>query len=444
MAGDAVHDEHHEVVRVSWKDKGVKMSPGKVPGVTITASKGHVLIENADTTHELTFRLSGTCSDGSLTYVGRHKVTFLLDGLSLTSQQGSPMDIRCGKRVAIKLRKDTHNELSDSPDSLSRSVLRCKGRIKIGGEGSLTVNATGKGCKGIRTKGDFVMRGGNVSVSTTGDYAEEDTTAEFPPFPFFDMDMEDFPFDFGMEDFPNGGDFPMMFPPFDGDSTMMPPFDGEPPFRPRYKGTTKAIKALGCVIVEGGTLSVSTSTPGAEGIEGKQGVELMGGTVRVVAYDDAINSNGNIVFSGANVHAVSLHNDAVDSNAWGDGAITVSAGRVEVFSGAGPPEEGFDCDQWPIVIQGGEAFSVGSGMGPFPSLPNADTAKQPYLLFPNITVSEGDTLSVHEQGGAEVIRVTTPVSNPMNHSLVTTPSLRRDTTYELRLNGNPVQERQPQ
>ncbi len=464
------------VVRVVWSGGGVRMSPRKVPGVAIAASGGYARIENTDTARELTFRLSGTCADGGLTNVGNHKVTVVLDGLCLESHKGSPMDIRCGKRVAVKLAKDTRSELTDAPDSLGKGVLRCKGHLEQSGAGSLAinargahaisakeyvllkrnlgslvVNATGKGCKGVRTGGDFVMRGGRVSVNTTGDYVEEDTTAEFPPFPF-DMDIEDF--DEGMM-FPPlpeelmerlaEGDFPAMFPPFGGDSTMMfaPPFDGEPPFRPRYKGTTKAVKALGRVAVEGGILEVSTSTPGAEGLEGKQGVELSGGAVMVSAYDDAINSNGKIVFSGADVRAVSLHNDAVDSNAWGDGAITISAGHVEVYSGAGPPEEGFDCDQWPIAIQGGEAFSVGSGMGPFPSMPGEDTATQPYLLFQNIALAEGDTLSVREKGGAEVLSVATPVANPMNHSLVTSPVLRRGATYELWLNGAPVQERQP-
>ncbi len=500
------------VVRLTWTSSGVKMKAKGVAGVTFRHEGGYATVDNGNTDEELKFVLKGRCTDGGLKYVGNYKVTFVLDGLQLESQHGSPMNIKCGKRVAVKLKEGSHNELTDAPDTLHKGVLRCKGHLELSGAGSLTINArgahainakeyvlfkpslgtveinaTGDGCKGIRTGEDFIMRGGNVKVNTFGNYAAEDTTAAFPP--FFDMEegMDDFEWDddmrppfsdmFSNDMFPEGmfpegmmmmpdsaflqqmaeGGFPMMgpmmgpspfggdslmtFPPFEGDSLMMGPPDGDmPPMRPRYIGTTKGIKALGKVAVEGGVLDVSTCTPGAEGIEGKQGVELSGGSVRVNAYDDAINGNGPLVFSGANVYAVSTNNDAVDSNAWGDGAITISGGHVEVFSGIGPPEEGFDSDQWAIVISGGEAFSVGSGMGPFPSLPNERTATQPYLLFQFIEVKAGDRLSVCEKGGAEVIGVESPVACHMNHSLVTSPALSRGTAYVLKVNGTEVRE----
>ncbi len=477
------------VVRLTWTSSGVKMKVKNVSGLTLRREGGYVTLENSNTDEELHVVLKGRSADGGLKYVGDHKVTFVLDGLQLESKQGSPMNIRCGKRVAVKLKEGTHNELTDAPDTLHKGVLRCKGHLELSGAGSLTINArgahginakeyilfkpslgtleinaTGDGCKGIRTGEDFTMRGGDVRVSTSGNYVAEDTTSFFPPFPF---DMEDGMAGFNMEEgmdapdwednmrppffddmFPEGmmpeGMFPeglfpegMMMP----DSAMMfPPEGGMPPMKGRYIGTTKGIKALGKVTVEGGRLVVTTCTPGAEGIEGKKGVELSGGTVKVNAYDDAINGNGPLVFSGADVYAVSTNNDAVDSNGWGDGAITISGGHVEVFSGIGPPEEGFDCDQWAIVISGGEAFSVGSGMGPFPSLPNERTATQPYLLFQFIEVKADDVLSVCEKGGAEVISVKSPVACHMNHSLVTTPALKQGGTYVLKLNGTEVRE----
>ncbi len=481
------------VVRLTWTSSGVKMKAKGVSGVTMRSDGGYVTVKNGNNGEELQFVLRGRCADGGLKYVGDKKVTFVLDGLQLESRQGSPMNIKCGKRVALKLKEGTHNELTDAPDTLHKGVLRCKGHLEVSGAGSLTINArgadginakeyillkpslgtlqinaTGDGCKGIRTGEDFTMRGGDVTVSTSGNYAAVDTTADFPPFfedwdddwdgpdldddirpPFFDDMFSEGMFPDGMmmpdsafiQQFAEGG-FPMMGPfPFGGDSTMTFPPEGEmPPMRGRYIGTTKGIKALGKVTVEGGRLVVATCTPGAEGIEGKKGVELSGGTVRVDAYDDAINGNGPLVFSGADVRAVSTNNDAVDSNAWGDGAITISGGHVEVFSGIGPPEEGFDSDQWAIFISGGEAFSVGSGMGPFPSLPNERTATQPYLLFQFVSVKAGDVLSVCEKGGVEVLSVKSPVANPMNHSLVTSPALRKGDTYVLKLNGEEVRE----
>ncbi len=505
-----------DVVRLRWTPQGVSMKPKRVAGVTLSAEGGYAVVESTDTARELRFVLSGSCPDGALIFKGKHKVCFELAGLTLTSLKGSPLDIRCGKRVTLDLRQGTSNTLSDEAGTPHKAVIRCKGHLVLSGQGSLTINArgatavkakeyvrlapslgtldikaTGDGCKGIRTKADFIMQGGQVSIATTGNYLAEDTTSDFPPMPFGPGEMPEgdslmprppFP-DFGgggmpMPDslflslreqmpegdslmprppFPDfgGGGMPMPdslflsriaeafgFPDFEGFDGQ-PPFDGMPPMRPRYIGTAKAVKAQGSIIIEGGQLTVSTSTPGAEGLEGKQGVTLSGGTVSVTAYDDAINANGKILFSGADVRAVSLRNDAVDSNGWGDGSITISAGRVSVFSGAGPPEEGFDSDQWAIVIEGGEALSVGSGMGPYPSMPNASTASQPYLLFQSLSVAEGDKLTVTSKEGGELIaEAVSPVANPVNHSLVTSPLLLAGHTYVLSINGKPAQERQ--
>ncbi len=226
------------------------------------------------------------------------------------------------------------------------------------------------------------------------------------------------------------------------DSLMMGGPGGPGPGKVNYKGTTKGLKAQGIINVDGGSLTVITETPGAEGIEGKQGVTLAGGNIHIDAYDDAINSNGKITFSGADVMAISRHNDAVDSNHWGDGGITISDGHVVVQSGAGPPEEGFDCDQWALVITGGEAFSIGSGMGPYPSMPTAQSATQPYMLFQNLMVNEGDTLTLTSAAdGTELFSVKAQVTCPMNHSLVTSPRLVRGTTYRLFQNGTQVAER---
>ena len=49
----------------------------------------------------------------------------------------------------------------------------------------------------------------------------------------------------------------------------------------KYKGTTKGIKSDQKVIMNSGTLTVTTSSPGAEGIEGKEGVILNGGNITV-------------------------------------------------------------------------------------------------------------------------------------------------------------------
>ncbi|MCD8284824.1 MAG: carbohydrate-binding domain-containing protein, partial [Prevotellaceae bacterium] len=231
-----------DVVRVRWGKGGVSVRPKRVEGLAVACEGGYVTIENSDTLRELRLELKGESGDGGLTYVGSHKVSFLLAGLRLESRQGSPLDIRCGKRVALRLKEGSENVLGDSPDTLRRGVIRCKGHLELSGGGSLTINArgshairakeyvllkrslgsltinaTGDGCKGIRAKGDFIMRGGQVRISTSGNYLAEDTTRQFPPMPF-DIEEEDWEDDYDDyddfydeygEDFTMGDDMPM-------------------------------------------------------------------------------------------------------------------------------------------------------------------------------------------------------------------------------------------
>lgn len=128
--------------------------------------------------------------------------------------------------------------------------------------------------------------------------------------------------------------------------------------------SSKAIKALGQVVVNGGTLTVTTSTNGAEGLESKTSVLIKGGNHYFKCYDDCINSAGIINFAGGNTVCYATNNDAVDSNYGRSGAITISGGNVFAYTSAGSPEEGLDCDNNSyITITGGIAVSAGGSQG---------------------------------------------------------------------------------
>lgn len=128
--------------------------------------------------------------------------------------------------------------------------------------------------------------------------------------------------------------------------------------------SSKAIKAVGQVIVYGGDLTVTTATDGAEGLESKTSVLIKGGNHYFKCYDDCINSAGVINFAGGNTVCYATGNDAVDSNYGRSGAITFSGGNVFAYTTAGGPEEGFDCDNNSyITITGGIAVSAGGSQG---------------------------------------------------------------------------------
>lgn len=128
--------------------------------------------------------------------------------------------------------------------------------------------------------------------------------------------------------------------------------------------SAKAIKAIGQIVVNGGSLTVSTATDGAEGMESKTSVLIKGGNHYMKCYDDCINSAGVINFAGGNTVCYATKNDAVDSNYGRSGAITISGGNIFAYTSAGSPEEGLDCDNNSyITITGGIAVSAGGSQG---------------------------------------------------------------------------------
>ena len=224
------------------------------------------------------------------------------------------------------------------------------------------------------------------------------------------------------------------------------------PFKQKYNGTTKGIKSQGIITINSGKVTVTTSSAGAEGIEGKKGVILNGGEVNVTAIDDAINANAAIEFNGANVVARSTTNDAVDANlvdffAGGfggffgggnnteqnnDPAIIITGGTVYAWSQRGMPEEGLDCDFSPIAISGGTVFSVGAGMGDMPSVPTQDTAKQPTALIIGINIVKDEPVQIYDNKGKLLDTLTVPFTLRRSSSIITTPEFKVGENYTVK------------
>ncbi len=138
--------------------------------ITVEQSGAHVTITNTNVSNEIEVVLSGTSTDGSLTYNGSYKCTIQLNDLSLTSTTGSPLNILCGKRVALELADGTTNTLVDAASGSQKACLYCKGHLEI--EDGGTLNITGNTKHGIATKEYLQLKKSTGSiniVSAAGD-----------------------------------------------------------------------------------------------------------------------------------------------------------------------------------------------------------------------------------------------------------------------------------
>lgn len=370
---------------VQWEGNTVHMIPKNKPGYDFGVDPlGNVTIECIlPKGEQAVIRLKGQTKCGSFAYKGNHPTTIILDNLELTSQDKTPLSFKNAKRTVLYLPKGSVSKIYDAPEASelkgSDDCLKSRGDLTIDGDGILYLRSTHKGSKGMKLSHNFEMLSGTLDVATSGMYLTRTQRADNGPMP---QPLQEL---FEGAEFEPGDEFPPM-PPADREGEEhrppMPPRgtqDDSIPFMPRkvifdgnrdsilaqlpepgqmirykYSGTTKGIKIMGQALIAGGVIRIKTQTPGAEGFEAKQGITILDGQLHVEAYDDAINTNGQMIVEGGDIYAKSTHNDGIDINYGLPGAYIQHGGKVEAITEAGPPEEALDTDWTEIEKDGGE------------------------------------------------------------------------------------------
>ena len=218
---------------------------------------------------------------------------------------------------------------SSGTDTYSSSCLRSEGNMQIL-SGTITLNSTGKGGKGIKVG----TKNGNTY---SGTYTQGTSNGSGPTLTITTSGAQ-----------VSGGGGGGGWPPGPGGGGSV-------------KASAKAIKVGGLATINGGSTSVSTTSTGAEGLESKTQILINGGQHYFHCYDDCINSSGSITFEGGVTVCFSNGNDAVDSNAGSAGAITIGNGVAFAYTNRGNPEEGFDCDNNNYIRITGTGIGISAG-----------------------------------------------------------------------------------
>lgn len=495
-----------DVITVRYDGSSAAVSGKEMDSVKVKTDGARVVVESEVESRELTFRLVGATEDGQFVLKSKGKAKVELDGVSLQSKEGAPLYLKTKKKVDVEALKGTENVLSitackDTANEKA-AVIYAKGKLHLMGEGKLVCLATGDGCRGVQAKKDITIKDLTLDVKTMGNnlgaIAPQGGFGGFGP-GGPDFNMDDMPEDVKkhieeMKKMFENGDFPMGPPPpgmgggpgfgpggpdghgfgpggpgFGMGMMIAGPPEGEGPedlfpeeeeegmmgFGPmkrKYAGTCKGIKSNGKVTINSGCVRVYTASRGAEGIEGKEGVVINGGTVDVNSMDDAINTDGAVYFNGGKTVALSRGNDAVDANPEGgffppffggeggeqkeqEPLIFINGGEVYAYSWVGAPEEGLDCDFNPISVSGGTAFSIGAGMGEMPSVPTQKTATQPTVLLVGLNLVKGKPVVLKDAKGKVLMQTDAPFSFNNSSSLLTSPELKLGEKYVIESNG---------
>lgn len=121
----------------------VNVSPS-VKGVTYSINGAKVTLNSSTTTEEYLYSVSGKSSNGSLIINGDYKLTVELAGLDLTNTSGPAIDIECGKRIGVILKKGTVNNLADGKSGDHKGAFYTEGHPEFEGGGTLNVTGNTK------------------------------------------------------------------------------------------------------------------------------------------------------------------------------------------------------------------------------------------------------------------------------------------------------------
>jgi hypothetical protein len=101
-----------EDITIRYNGMTAKVTQQKKDSVNVTVDGAKVNIESLYQDHKFTLRLTGKSDDGQLVLKTAGKAKVTLDGLTLTSQEGAPLDLKNKKKVEIVAAKGTENTLT--------------------------------------------------------------------------------------------------------------------------------------------------------------------------------------------------------------------------------------------------------------------------------------------------------------------------------------------
>lgn len=215
----------------------------------------------------------------------------------------------------------------DDLETKAACGIAADGNITIDG-GNITLTATGSGGKGMKCDGVLTINNGTITATTSGGlYYNNGTTENLN---------------------------------YTGDTDRVDS---------KYYSSPKAIKAglktqngstytyTGSLVINGGTITVTTGANNGEGIESKNTLIINGGIVIADCYDDAINAGQDLTINDGYVYARASNNDAIDAN----GNCYIKGGLIYAI-GASGVEKSIDANTEggkKLYFSGGTLVAIG-------------------------------------------------------------------------------------
>lgn len=171
-SGDFVENYAPErTITITFSENSVKTS-SLTSDITATIDGGHIVINS--TRGKVAYRVTGTCSNGSLKIYSTKKFQLIAQNFNITNPTGPAINIQCGKTIYFTLWKGSTNTLcdgavynaptiaADGTEEDQKGTLFSEGQVIFNGEG--TLNVTSLGGHGICSDDYIRIRSGNINI----------------------------------------------------------------------------------------------------------------------------------------------------------------------------------------------------------------------------------------------------------------------------------------
>ena len=443
-------------------------------GVTVTVNGNHITANHAST-KGICYVLSGETASGSFTVLGDKKYEVKLNGVSITNPDSAALNLLSGKRAYVVVADGTNNKLTNGTSSKNdhKGALYCKGKLLFNGSGTLevygnynngihsadyivfrkgnniyakstanhgikandgifinggiiNVETTAAAAKGINCESHIIVNGGRTTVITTGNGTYDTTDKEAKGAAGIKADST-FTMNAGIVKLKSSGSggkgLKADCPAIINGGELYVITTGSVFSSNNDTASPKGVKIDDNLTINGGTIMVRTKGSKGEGIESKATLTINDGTVLVSAYDDAINSAGDLYIKGGNVTVVGTQNDGLDAN----GNMYISGGNIVAY-GASGAEAGIDIDErHKLYITGGNIFGIGGRVdGTLGSTSQG-------IISTSGSVQANSTVSVSNGSSTVASFTMPPYSYNSGSIMISSPNLKSGTSYTLSL-----------
>ncbi len=260
-------------------DEVTIINPYANAGLEITTDGAAVVVNDTSGIRDITYHLSGSTDNGSLTMSNDKRFNLIFSGVSITNPSGPAIQVLLDVKVSVTLEDESY--LADGSSHTEKAAFASKGQIIFSGSGTLHV--AGNANHAIFSSDYVRLLSGNIIISNAvndgihGDY--------------FQM-------------YGGSVDITANSAGIDGDNGFIEINNGNVNITtPQNDG--KSLKCDSTITINGGDIELTVSGAQAKGMKSAQGVILNGGKIKITA------SGGTVVTDNTPAYCTGIKSDSI-------------------------------------------------------------------------------------------------------------------------------------